>query len=82
MFKGFTYTTFNVNGIDINPPLAEWQTVVNSVEFEWGVRRGFSRRWYAEPSLSRRVTEGARPVRLPPPHSSLYAVGQAQWTLA
>ena len=34
MFEGFTHTTFNVNGIDINPPLAEWQTVVNPVEFE------------------------------------------------
>ena len=37
MFERFTYTTFNVNGIDINPPLAEWQTVVNPVKFEWGV---------------------------------------------
>ena len=34
MFEGFTHTRFNVNGIDINPPLAELQTVVNPVEFE------------------------------------------------
>ena len=40
MFEGFTHTKFNANGIDINPPLAEWQTVVNSVEFEWGGAAG------------------------------------------
>ena len=40
MFEGFTHTTFNANGIDINPPLAEWQTVVNPVKFEWGGAAG------------------------------------------